>query len=221
MVRIVAVVAVLAVAFIALKDRIPSASGGAATAPVVNTTGVPSEFRAILADRPDPAAILRSRGALPGLGVISRLAHGGGSDADTPEQPAPFADVGTPAELRAVRADIRRDLAVLNRLTDGDVGAAERALADVYSAPVLRALGPSGRREFAERVAGRTQAAQRIKVLDFQGIFVSGRRALAQVVYRLSMRAPSGRYIARSPQTWTVTLAREGDHWRFVRGFET
>jgi hypothetical protein len=109
---------------------------------------------------------------------------------------------------------------VLNRLSGGDVPAAERPLADVYSAPVLRTLGPTGRRKFAERVAGRTQVAQRIKVLAFQGIFVSGRRALAQVVYRLSMRAPSGRYIARAPQTWTVTLAHEGDHWRFVRGFD-
>jgi hypothetical protein len=219
MVRIVAVAAVLAVAFVALKDRIPSAASGPAPAPSLSTAGVPSEFRAILADRPDPAAILRSRGALPGLGVIRRLTRGQ-SQIDAPEQPAPFADVGTAAELRAVRADIRRDLAVLNRLSGGDVAAAERALADVYSAPVLRTLGPAGRRAFAERVAGRTQVAQHIKVLDFQGIFVSGSRALAQVVYRLSMRAPSGRYIARAPQTWTVRLAHEGDHWRFVRGFE-
>ena len=97
----------------------------------------------------------------------------------------------------------------------------QHALADVYSAPVLRALGANGRREFAERIAGRTQVAQRIKVLDFQGIFVSGRRALAQVVYRMSLRAPSGRYIARSPQRWTVRLVHEGDHWRFVRGLES
>src|SRR3954462_8969407 len=167
MVRIVAVVAVLAVAFVTLKDRIPSAASGPAPAPSLSTAGVPSEFRAILADRPDPAAILRSRGALPGLGVIRRLPRGQ-SQIDAPEQPAPFADVGTAAELRAVRADIRRDLAVLNRLSGGDVAAAERALADVYSALILRALGPTGRREFAERVARR---AQHIKVLDFQGIF--------------------------------------------------
>src|SRR3954466_8289760 len=182
--RIVAVVAVLAVAFIALRDRIPSAASGPAPAPSLSTAAVPSEFRAILADRPDPAAILRSRGALPGLGVISRLARGSHGEADAPAPPAPFADVGTPVELRAVRADIRRDLAILNRLSGGDVAGAERALADVYSAPVLRALGPTGRREFPERVARR---AQHIKVLDFQGTFVSGRRALAQVVYRIAM----------------------------------
>ena len=88
----------------------------------------------------------------------------------------------------------------------------------MYSAAVLRSLGETGRREFAERVAARPQ---RVKVLDFQGIFVSGRRALAQVVYRISMRGPSGHYIARSPQTWTVTLAHEGDHWRFARGLES
>jgi hypothetical protein len=58
-------------------------------------------------------------------------------------------------------------------------------------------------------------------VLDFDGVFVAGDRALAQVVYRLSIRAPSGRFEARSPATWTVTLAREGGRWRFVRGIET
>src|SRR3954469_15808752 len=116
MVRMVLVVAMLAVAFVALKDRLPApGSGPAATAPV-STAGVPSEFQALLANRPDPASILRQRGALPGLGVISRLAHHGG-DAKAPEQPAPFADVGSPEELAGVRADIRRDLAVLNRLS--------------------------------------------------------------------------------------------------------
>ena len=58
-------------------------------------------------------------------------------------------------------------------------------------------------------------------MLDFEGVFVSGRRALAQVVYRLSTRAPSGRFVARAPATWTVTLAREDGRWRFVRGLET
>jgi hypothetical protein len=220
MVRIVAVVAVLAIGFVALKKAMPSASQGATPAPQVNVSGVPAEFRAILADRPDPAQILRSRGALPGLGVISRLVRGG-SGADAPAQPAPFADVGSAAQLRSVRADLRRDIAVLNRLSGGDVAAAERALAEVYSAPVLRDLGAEGRREFAARVAGRTEAARRIRVLDFQGIFVSGRRALAQIVYRMSLRGPSGRFIARSPQTSTVRLVLEGDHWRFVRGVES
>jgi hypothetical protein len=57
-------------------------------------------------------------------------------------------------------------------------------------------------------------------VLDFDGVFVAGDRALAQVVYRLSIRGPSGRFIARAPATWTVTLARESGRWRFVRGIE-
>ena len=94
-------------------------------------------------------------------------------------------------------------------------------MSEVYSAPVLAALGADGRRAFAARVAGRTQAAQRIRVLDFQGVFVSGRRALAQVVYRLSTRAPSGRFVARPPAIWTVTLSREDGRWRFVRGIES
>ena len=58
-------------------------------------------------------------------------------------------------------------------------------------------------------------------MLDFEGVFVSGRRALAQVVYRLSIRGPSGRFVARAPATWTVTLAHEDGRWRFVRGLET
>ena len=213
MLRLVAVVAALAIAFVLLKDRLPSASGGSVSTPAVNTAGVPSEFQAILADRPDPAEILRSRGALPGLGAISKLLHGT-TAVDAPAQPAPFADVGSPAELRAVRADIRRDFARLNAVSS--LPEADAALADVYSASVLRALGPTGRREFAEQIPGR-----HIRVLDFQGVFASGRRALAQLVYRLSLRGPSGRFIARSPQTWTVTLAHEGDHWRFVRGLAT
>ena len=57
-------------------------------------------------------------------------------------------------------------------------------------------------------------------MLDFQGVFVSGRNALAQVVYRLSTRGPSGRFVARAPQIWTVTLALESGRWRFVRGIE-
>ena len=137
----------------------------------------------------------------------------------------PFADVGSRAELRAVRGDIRRDFAALNRLSSMRGGASpsqvSATLAEVYSAPVLAALGADGLRAFAERYAGRTQVAQKVKVLDFDGVFVSGRRALAQVVYRLSLRGPSGRYVARAPATWTVTLAHEDGRWRFVRGLET
>jgi hypothetical protein len=183
---------------------------------------LPPELRGILGTTPDPAAILRSSGALPGLGAIKRLV--GQGQTKTPEAgTTPFADVGTPRRLRLVRRDVRRDLGALNRLSKGDgASPAEAAdtLAEVYSAPILTALGPGGRRAFAERVAGRTQVAQHINVLGFDGIFVSNRRALAQVVYRISVRAPSGRFIARSPQTWTVTLAREGGRWRFVHGFE-
>jgi hypothetical protein len=222
MVRLILVVAAIAGGVVFLKARMDDASGGAASAPQVSTAQVPSQFRSILANRPDPVSILRQRGALPGLGAIRRLSGGAGEDA--PPQPAPFADVGSRQELREVRGDVRRDIAALNRLSeDGGASAAEvqGTLAQVYSAPVLDALGPDGRRAFAARVAGRTQAAQRIEVLDFQGVFVSGPRALAQVVYRLSTRAPSGRFVARPPAIWTVTLARENGRWRFVRGIET
>lgn len=223
MVRLVLVIAVVGVGFLLLRDRVGGSGGSAATPAQVSTAQVPPEFRSLLANRPDAASILASRGALPGLGVIRRLAGGGSEDA-APERTRPFGDVGSREEVRQVKRHIRRDLDALNRLGEGDAATpaeAERTLALVYSAATLNALGPEGRSAFAARVAGTTRASQMIKVLDFDGVFVAGDRALAQVVYRLSVRAPSGRFIARSPATWTVTLAREGGRWRFVRGIET
>ncbi len=223
MIRLVIVIAVLATGVMVVKQQSDSVGVSAPAAPQVNSSKVPEEFRSILSDAPDPARILRERGALPGLGAIRRLT-GGDSGADEAPALRPFADVGSRSQLRKVRADIRRDLAELNRLTHeggGSLASAERTLAEVYSAPVLERLGPDGRREFAQQLAGRTRVAQRIKVVDFEGVFVSGSRALAQVVYRLSTRSPSGRFVAGSPATWTVRLAREGGRWRFVQGFET
>ena len=223
MVRLILVVAAMAVGAVFLKGRLDTPGEFSSAAPPAGSAQVPAEFREILANRPDPGSILRERGALPGLGVIRRLT-GRRAEAEAPAQPEPFADVGSRAELRKVCADIRRDLAALNRLSAGE-GASpsevERTLGEVYSRPVLESLGADGRREFAARVAGRTQAAQRVKVLAFRGVFVSGRRALAQVVYRLATRAPSGRFVARAPALWTVTLALEGGRWRFVRGLES
>jgi hypothetical protein len=228
MVRLVLAIAVFAIGFVVVKQRVGEAGAGPApTMPAVSTAGMPREFQTLLASRPDPAQILRQRGALPGLGSIKRLAGslGGSSDSGATSTVRPFADVGTRAELRAVRGDIRRDFAALNHLSSMRGGASpsqvSATLSEVYSAPVLAALGADGLRAFAERYAGRTQVAQKVTVLDFDGVFVSGRRALAQVVYRLSMRGPSGRYVARAPATWTVTLAHEDGRWRFVRGLET
>jgi hypothetical protein len=223
MVRLVLVIAVLATGVVVMKQRSDAVGVSSPAAPQVNSSKVPEEFRAILADAPDPAQILRSKGALPGLGAISRLT-GGDSGADEQPGPRPFADVGSRRELRKVRGDIRRDLAALNRLTHeggGSLAAAERTLDQVYSAPVLERLGTDGRRAFASQLLGRTRVAQRVKVVDFEGVFVSGSRALAQVVYRLSTRSPSGRFVAGAPATWTVRLAHEGGRWRFVQGFET
>lgn len=226
MVRVALVIGVLAVGIVLLKQRSDESSVGAAAVPTVNTAGMPKEIRALAADHPDPMELLRRRGALPGMGAIRTLADKLGGDGEAPQaQMVPFADVGTRREVRAVRADIRRDFAALNRLSSMRGGASiadvTRTLAEVYSAPVLRALGADGVRDFAARYAGRTEVAQKVKILDFEGVFVSGARALAQVVYRLSLRAPSGRYVARAPATWTVTLAREGGRWRFVQGIET
>ncbi|HWK27486.1 MAG TPA: hypothetical protein VNS09_13040 [Solirubrobacter sp.] len=222
MVRVALVIAVIAVGVLAFKQRSDrvAASAPAATMPRVAPSEVPKEFRPLLAIHPDPAQLLGQRGALPGLGAIRRLTS---SDEAAPAV-RPFADVGTARQLKRVRADIRRGFAELNRLSRtgrASIAEVERTLARVYSAPVLAALGTDGRRAFAARYAGRTQAAQKVEVLDYEGIFVSGRRALAQVVYSLSLRAASGRFVARAPSTWTVTLARERGRWRFVRGIES
>jgi hypothetical protein len=223
MVRLAVVLAVLAVGFVLLRERSADVGAGAATVPQVNTATLPREFKGLLAARPDPAQVLRQRGALPGLGAIRRFTAKLGSHDETPAM-RPFADVGSARELRKVRGDIRRDFTALNRLSNKG-GASplqvQATLTQVYSATVLASLGTDGRRDFAELYAGRTRVAQKIKVLDFEGVFVSGRRALAQIVYQLSTRAPSGRFVARAPQTWTVTLAREGGRWRFVQGIES
>jgi hypothetical protein len=223
MVRMVLVIAVLGVTFVLLRERIMTSGSAAPVQATVDTSRVPKEFRSLLAYRPDPAAILSSRGALPGLGVIRRLA-GHGDEKPATDQTRPFGNVGSRSDVRQVQRHIRRDIEALNRLSEMDgvtPPQAARTLELVYSAATLRALGPGGRQAFAARVAGTTHASQKIKVLDFDGVFVAGDRALAQVVYRLSIRAPSGRFEARSPATWTVTLAREGGRWRFVRGIET
>src|SRR5262245_35718156 len=132
MLKLAVTVAVMAVGFVFVKDRIATPI----TTPAVSAARVPPEFREILASRPDVAAILRGSGSAP----------------DQPAQQVPFADVGSARELRAVRRDIRRDLAARD---------------------------------------------EHFQVMDFQGIFISGHRALAQLVYRRGHR---------SPATATVTL---------------
>src|SRR3954451_3899792 len=117
-------------------------SGSASAAPAVDTAGMPREFQSLLAARPDPAQILRQRGALPGLRSIKGIAgelSGGEGDADSASM-RPFADEGSRAELRKLRADVRRDFDALNRLYSPRRGASpaevSTTLAEVYSAPV-------------------------------------------------------------------------------------
>src|SRR4051794_7920229 len=175
MVRMVLAFAVLGVAFVILRERVVSDGGGAAPVQsAVDTSRVPKEFRSLLAYRPDPAAILASRGALPGLGVIRRLA---GHDADRPatDEVRPFGNVGSRRDVREVQRHIRRDIEALNRLSEMDdvtPAEAERTLELVYSAATLDSLGPDGRQAFAARVAGATHASQKIKLLEFDGVFV-------------------------------------------------
>ena len=199
MVRLVLVIAVLAVGFVLVKRRRTRPAAGAAPRAALrrqhrrDAEGVPVAARRTARTRRRSS---RQRGALPGLGVDppdrGQLDRGGEAAA-APTRP--FADVGSRA--RAARGPRRHPARLRARSTASPRPAAAprpprspRTLAEVYSAPVLAALGADGRRAFAERYAGRTQVAQKVKVLDFDGVFVSGRRALAQVVYRLSMRAP-------------------------------
>src|SRR4051794_1206542 len=157
--RWVVLVAVLGIGLVLLRQHQQEADGGGLPANV-QATRFPPEFRSILDASSDPVAVLGSRGALPGLGAIRRLIG-----ADKPETPEirPFADIGPRRQVLAVRRDIRRNLQALNR-AHGSVERARRALRDVYSAPVLAALGPDGRRVFAERIPAPPQASQRIPV---------------------------------------------------------
>src|SRR4051794_37361749 len=152
--RWVALLAVLCAGALLYRARAEEARPPAPVTPTrADAARLPPELRSVLVRAPDPATILRSSGALPGLGMIRRLVRHG----DAPPEPGtvPFADIGTPRQLRQVRRDVRRDLAALNRLSDGrgtSPQAAARTLAGVYSAPILTALGLDGRRAFAGRV---------------------------------------------------------------------
>ena len=79
MIRLVIVIAVLATGLVVFKQRSDEVGASPAAAPPVSSSKVPEEFRRLLADAPDPARILREKGALPGLGAIRRLAGGGSS----------------------------------------------------------------------------------------------------------------------------------------------
>ena len=224
MVRLMLVVAAIAAGVVFAKGRLDDADGGAAATPPVSSAQVPAQFRTILASQPDPMTILRQRGALPGLGAITP-ARGGRATGEAPTAPAPFADVGSRAELREVRGDIRRDIRALNRLSDKDGSSIVEVERTLVGGLLGAGAGGARRARGGARSRRASPAARRppsgSSVLDFQGVFVSGRRALAQVVYRLSTRAPSGRFVARPPAIWTVTLAREDGRWRFVRGIES
>ena len=183
MVRLVIVIAALAAGFVVVKHRLRRGRylrrGDAAGRRHADSARVPPAA----ANTPDPARILREparsraweRSA--GSAAPARELTRGRSRGRSPTSVAR-------RERKKLRGDIRRDLAALNQLTakgGASMAAAERTLASVYSAPVLAQLGADGRRAFAERVLGRTHVARRIEVVDFAGVFVSGKRALAQV----------------------------------------
>ncbi len=80
MIRLLVVIAILAAGVVVVKQRADDVGSTVPAAPQVNTAQIPPEFRRLLADAPDPASILRERGALPGLGAIRRFAGGGSDD---------------------------------------------------------------------------------------------------------------------------------------------
>ena len=134
----------------------------------------------------------------------------------------PFADVGSRAELREVRGDIRRDFAALNRLLDpGGASTAEVQGRSPRSTPPRSSppSAPTAGAHFAERYAGRTEGGP-----EGQGPRLRRRLRLRPPRPRpgrlppLHPRPPPGRSSPAPPATWTVTLAREDGRWRFVRG---
>ena len=84
MIRLLVVIAILAAGVVVVKQRADDVGSTVPAAPQVNTAQIPPEFRRLLADAPDPASILRERGALPGLGAIRRFAGGGSDDSSEP-----------------------------------------------------------------------------------------------------------------------------------------
>ena len=197
---------------------LPRAAGG-------HVGAVPPQFQEILASQPDPLSILRQRGALPGLGAIRRLA-GGDSDASADaaqavrrrRQPrASCARCGATSGATSPRS-------TASATGDGAVAVprSSKRWPEVYSAPVLAALGAAGpprlrrarRRPHAGRAAGSrcstTRASSSPATARWPRSSTGSPRA-----------APSGRFVARAPEIWTVTLAREDGRWRFVRGIES
>ena len=152
MIRLVIVIAVLAAGVVVVKQRSDAVGVAAPAAPPVSSSKVPEEFRRLLADAPDPASILREQGALPGLGAIRRLAGGD----STAERRAAVAAVRRRRLAARAAARSAATSAATSRRSTGSarkggvsLAAAERTLAEVYSAPVLERLGAEGRRDFA------------------------------------------------------------------------
>jgi hypothetical protein len=191
--------------------------------PVPPGTNVPEQFRELLATNINPGEVIAARGGLPGFSTVRRLVtrdDGGAANSG----PRPFADLGPARQVRAVKADVKRNLAALNGVTrryQPAPAAVVRMLATVYSAAMLERLGEDGRRELAAGVAGAAAArGQVVRVVQFDGVFVSDRRALAQVMYRRFVRQPSGAYLAGSTGSWQVLLSFDRGRWRFERGLE-
>lgn len=216
------VVAVVAVwGYQRVADRVQGDDGPLA-AIGGHSANVPSQFREILGSMPTGQTLLAQGGSLPGVGALVR-GRDDGDDED--DRLRPFGDVGSRRAVARVKATVRRDLRTMSRFTRRFARTPEDAaaiVARVYSRRVLDELGADGRAKLARGLAGQpSDPARSLSVVQFQGVFVAGRRALALLDYRSSQRFRRGGPWQRMPATrWQITLIREDGRWRLVRGLE-
>jgi len=203
------------------RERVQETLGaGPAGVVQVPSSQVPAEFRSILSGMgaATAGALNPKAGVLPGV-------FGSGGDAEEDAGPRPFADTGSPRQVARVKRDTRahlRAVSALTRRVRRDPARAAAVLDRVYSRRVLAAAGPERRAELARKLAGVTSTtAQRVRVLAFQGVFVTGDQAIAVLDYARGVRpGRGGRWRELPSERWQVALRREAGTWRFERGLE-
>lgn len=205
-----------------VTDRVQGEGGGPFAGLGGQTANVPPQFRELLGSFPTGKALLAKGGSLPGVGA---LVGDGDEDDEEDDRLRPFGDVGSHRAVARVKATVRRHLRTMSRFTRRFARSPEDAAAvvrRVYSRHVLDELGADGRAKLARGLAGEpSDPARSLSVVQFQGVFVAGRRALALLDYRSSQRFRRGGPWQRMPaKRWQITLIREDDRWRLVRGLE-
>jgi hypothetical protein len=206
-----------------LSDRIGGGDGVASPfGAIAQGQNIPAELRDILGAFPTGDDLLSQGGSLPGLGAVI---SGGDDDEGEDDRLRPFGDTGPRGAVLRVKDAVRRHLRAISHFTrdfDRDSARAAAVIDRVYSRRVLGDLGEDGRRKLAVGLAGKPDdAARSLSVVQFHGVIVSGRHALALLDYRERRRyRRSSPWQSAPPERWQVTLLREDGHWRFVRGFD-